>query len=243
MEDRSASLTMEGLGLRYQGRLALSERAFSAAIGADPANQQARYAYVWPHLGRLAQGNAQSNVAAVAAELKGSAGAVIKGWRLGIQRDWQGLSELDAELASARATDNWYPEAVKLRADWRIQGSTDARANREAMQILDRALMVRPLTDLLVIRAGAAVRTNDPFAFVETARHVYVQMKDKLDRADKGQFVLRQRDIDTMKLRCNGFLGQLQSEFTAGVADRATQVSRHFSSLLTRLASQSSNAG
>lgn len=228
--------TTNGLGLRHAGLSRQSDQALLAALDADPDYEPAQYALIWSYLGRLAEGDAPERITAVAARLEGSAAAVVDGWKLGIARRWSELAELDDVLSEARPTDIWYPEAVKLRADWRIQGSNDPATNEAALRIVDRALMINPLTDLLVIRAGAAVRLNDPRTFVETAQAVAQQMSDKLDRAASGELEIPARDLATMRLRVAGFAGQLDSDFISPVRQRAGEVRANLAELEARLA-------
>lgn len=233
--NESTALTIQGLGLRHEGRLDQSEQAFAAAILGDPDNMQAQYALLWRHLGKLAQGTASEDIIALAEGLRGPAAAVAKGWTLGIRRDWNGLSQLDNALGQSKATDIWYPEAVKLRADWRIQGSDARHAGIEALAMLDQALMVTPLTDLLVIRAGAAIRIGDPHTFVETAQAVQQQIRSKLERSRNGEYLLNSRDLQTMRARVEGFTRQLESPFVQSTKHRAAEVRSNFGEVETML--------
>ena len=233
--DDSLALTIEGLGLRYVGMEREAERALAAAVRRDASNDQARYALVWGYLGQIAEGTAPQGVLDLAADLPATAAAVVSGWRHGINREWQALADIDAVLARTRPTDLWFPEAVKLRADWRIQGSEDPEVNLAALRLIDRALMVTPLTDLLVIRAGAAVRLRQAPVFVESARSVRRQIEASLDAAEAGQRTISERDLRTMRARVAGFLGQLQSEFVSPVSDQAQAVRAEFARLNQRL--------
>ena len=160
---------------------------------------------------------------------------VLEGWRLGIDRDWSRLAAEDSVLAQAKPTDLWYPEAIKLRADWRIQGTTDSRFGREAQTLLDKALVILPITDLLVIRAGAAIRQNDATTFVETAHYVQAHISERLQRTRSGDYVLSQREKNTMNQRVSGFIRQLESSFADPVRQRATQVRSRFKNLQSQL--------
>ena len=231
LSDKSTAITIDALGLRHQGQQELAQKALRAAIQLDPSNDQARYAYVWSKLGSLAQGTASDEMKTVAAGLQGSAGKVLEGWRLGIQRDWVRLAADDDVLAEAKPTDLWYPEAVKLRADWRIQGTTDSRFGQEAQAMLDKALVILPITDLLVIRAGAAIRKDDARTFVETAHYVQTSMEERLQRVRRGDYVLSAREKNTIEQRVSGFIRQLESDFAAPVRQRANQVRAGFKKL------------
>ena len=236
--DRSAAMTIAGLGLRRAGRFEDAEAAFTQALREDPANDQARYALTRRHLGRLTEGATPARILAAAQALQGSAAAVARGWRLAKRRDWQGLARLDALLGRAEPTDLWYPQAVQLRADWRVQGSRQRRDHQDALRLLDRALMHSAATDLLVIRAAAAVRLGQAVAFTETAMQVQAQMAKKLDRTEEGGYPLGERDLEAMRSRTAGFIRQLASPFAAPAGTRAEQVRTQFEALSKRLGAQ-----
>lgn len=238
----SAAMTIAGLGLSRAGLFEESEAAFAQALQEDPTNVQARYALTRRHLGRLTEGAAPARVLSVAQGLQGSAAAVIQGWRLARQRNWRGLARLDALLGQAAPTDLWYPQAVQLRADWRIQGSRRQRDHLDAMRMLDRALMASASTDLLVIRAAAAVRLGDAAAFTETAMQVQAQMTKTLDPAQEGASALSERDRETMRSRTAGFIRQLASPFAAPAGQRAKEVQAQFETLRKRLDSLAAKA-
>ena len=237
--DPSAAMTIAGLGLRRAGRFADAEAAFAQALREDPANNQARYALTRRHLGRLTEGAAPARILAAAQVLQGSAAAVVRGWRLAKQRNWRRLARLDALLGRAEPTDLWYPQAVQLRADWRVQGSRRQRDHQDALRLLERALMLSAATDLLVIRAAAAVRLGDAAAFTETAMQVQAQMAKQLDRAEGGDYALSERDLKAMRSRTAGFIRQLGAPFAAPAGERAEEVRAQFEALSKRLGVQS----
>lgn len=233
----SLALTVDALGLRYAGKSELSERVLTAAADLDKASPQTKYALVWPYLGRLASQSAPREISQVADSLGGSARAVLDGWELGAQRKWTALARLDPSLALAKPTDAWYPEAVKLRADWRIQGTRSAEASREALGILDKALISNALTDLLVIRAAATLRQKDTQAFIETAYAVSKQMSIKLQRIKSDGAQLSRREWNTMLQRARGFEQQLRKASSGRHEARANEVQQGFEALRQTLES------
>ena len=240
--DPATAMTIAGLGLRRAGLLEESEAAFAEALQADPASLQARYALAWPYLGRLAEGAAPARILAAAQGLAGPAAAVARGWQLAKQRDWRRLARLDGQLGRTEPTDLWYPEAVQLRADWRIQGSRARRDHFDALRLLDRALMVSAATDLLVIRAAAGVRLDDASLFTETAMQVQAQMAAKLNRAERGDYALSERDLNNMRSRIAGFIRQLGAPFAAPAGQRAKEVRAQFEALGKRIAALDSDS-
>jgi len=230
----SAASVIEGFGLRFQGKMMLSERSLIDAIELDPSNQQAIYALLWRYLGQLAEGKAPKEIEALATKMQGVPKAIIAGWGMGMRRQWQALAELDSELAKAKPNSVWYPEAVKLRADWRIQGGVGDAPPLEALALLDEAIVAMPLTDLLVIRAAAAVRLRDNAAFIETAQVVFRRMTERVDRIETDDASLAARELKTMRQRAIGFNQRLQADDFKG-SSRAAEVASNFRLLAARL--------
>jgi spermidine synthase len=235
VRDESTSRTIDGIGLRRAGHMGESTRAFAAALQADVGNERARYAFVWPYLGRLAADDAPEAIRDAARQLDGSGAAVVAGWKYGLRQEWSELAKLDAQLAEVVPTDPWFLEAVRLRADWRIQGSDQRSAYLEALRLLDRALIVAPDTELLVIRASATIKLGDPAAFVETAELIGKQFSLQLDLAEQGEVLLARHDIDAMRVRTAGITRELGSQFASPVRQRASEVSSGFESVGRRL--------
>jgi hypothetical protein len=159
---------------------------FLQALALDSENQTARYALVQPALAALATGRGSSEVRQLAAQLTGSAAAVVEGWRLAAEESWPALAALDRELAQARVTDLWFADASQLRAEWRSRVADDGTAPRAAIRIIDRALTVRPTLDLLVLRAAAADAVGDAAAYVESTRYALQQVQTELDQIESG---------------------------------------------------------
>ena len=62
---------------------------------------------------------------------------------------------LDEVLAASRITDAWYRDAARLRAVWRVNATEDReRLAREALQIIDRALILTDNESLHRIRTA-----------------------------------------------------------------------------------------
>jgi hypothetical protein len=169
-----------GLIQGVDGRLGEARAAFAAALAQDPSADYARYALLEPELPEIAGGRADEETLALAAGLRGSAAAVVRGWELAAQGDFAGLGALDRALGAADPRDLWYPESVQLRADWRVR-SENPQAVRDAMRLIDRALLIRPKLELLLLRAAAAESLDDDQAFVESARAYLAQLHDRIE--------------------------------------------------------------
>ena len=97
------------------------------------------------------------------AQLEAPVAAVIKGWRLGDRKDWNGVAALDAELARIAPGDALFREASELRTLWRLE-TGDRAAGAEGMAIMATVLTYfwHPEDELL--HARAAVAAGQPAA-------------------------------------------------------------------------------
>ena len=225
--DPADAQLLAGLILGARGRIREAADAFRAALEADPASQTARFALIEPRLAALATGVASPDTARIASGLRGSARAVVDGWRLAFEEDWQGLAELDLSLARATPTDLWFPASARLRADWRTKVAGDGAfdAALTATRIIDRALAVQPDLDLLVLRAAAADLMNDADRFIESARYAANLVSEQLDSVADGASAPTPAQLDSMFRRLLAMRVRLldldvPAERTAALADR-----------------------
>ena len=70
-------------------------------------------------------------------------------------RDWEALSEVDAELASWPRGSLFYPEVQRMRITWRMDDGTPARAE-EALQLIDPLIIFGGTLSDLLLRAEAS---------------------------------------------------------------------------------------
>ena len=80
---------------------------------------------------------------------------VARGFALRAEGDWRGVESLESLLASARPHDPQFPEAMRLRAYWRV-GSKDPERAREALRLLDTMGPLTGSASVLLLRASAA---------------------------------------------------------------------------------------
>ena len=110
--------------------------------------------------------------------------AVLEGWGYGAALDWASLARIDAALGRSRVTDAWYPEAARLRAEWRMNVTVDPDRNAfDALQLLERALPLAPNRDLHRLRAAAALALGDHDRVLESARYVSTHIRSNLAAA------------------------------------------------------------
>jgi spermidine synthase len=139
----------EGERLAARGLIALARRrtdegrghlrAAIAAGGDAPAT--ATVALLRLERSRLLAGDPE--LAALAAGLHDPARAVVEGWRREASGQWAALRGLEERLATATPHEASYPDALRLRALWRIE-SGDPRLAREALALLDRLVPISP---------------------------------------------------------------------------------------------------
>jgi spermidine synthase len=202
---------ISGLIAQRNGQAEVARAELDAALRADAGNADARFALLRPLLPDLARGNAAKETSELAQPLEGSAAAVVRGWAFALAGDFRALAALDDALATTRFTDAWFPEAARLRADWRIRISGDARYARDAIRIIDRALVVRPDAELLLLRAEAAGVLRDGDAFAGTAHYALHGIADELRAVEARAHILSSSDLELMRRRIAAWQGMLTS--------------------------------
>jgi hypothetical protein len=207
--DASTRALIRGLIAQRNGQAEVARAELDDALRADARNDDARFALLRPELSNLARGNASEETLGLARALGGSAAAVIRGWGPALAGDFRALAALEDALAAARFTDAWFPEAARLRADWRIRVAGDARYARDAIRIIDRALVVRPDAELLLLRAEAAGVLRDADALVGTAYYALQHITDELRAVETGAYILSSADLELMRRRIVAWEGML----------------------------------
>jgi predicted membrane-bound spermidine synthase len=205
----STRALIHGLIAQRKGQAEVARVELDAALLADAGNDHARFALLRPELAVLARGNAAEETLGLARPLGSSAAAVVRGWGLALAGDFRALAALEDALAAARFTDPWFPEAARLRADWRIRVAGDTRYARDAIRIIDRALVVRPDAELLLLRAEAAGVLRDVDAFIGTAYYALQNIADELRAVEMGNYILSPADLELTRRRIAAWQGML----------------------------------
>jgi hypothetical protein len=201
ISDPSTRALIRALVAQRNGQGEVARMELDAALRADASNDDARFARVRPELSALARGDATEETLALARPLASSAAAVVRGWSLALAGDFSALAALEDALATTRFTDPWFPEAARLRADWRIRVAGDARNARDAIRIIDRALVVRPDPELVMPRAEAAGVLRDGVAFAGAAHYAFQHIADELRAVETGTYILSSSDLELMRRR------------------------------------------
>ena len=109
--------------------------------------------------------------------------AVIESQEYAKHRDLSSARDNDDLLSRSKPWEQWYLNAAKLRADWRI---VVARENEtgdyatEALVIIDEVISLRQDIDFYGMRMAAAFLADDFDAVVETARRMVWLMRDNI---------------------------------------------------------------
>ncbi len=85
------------------------------------------------------------------------------------------VREKDDLLAQAQPSDQWYLNAAKFRADWRIKAASMGETRvyaAEALAIIDEVIALRLDINFYGMRMAAAYLADDYDAVVETARRM-----------------------------------------------------------------------
>jgi hypothetical protein len=137
--DRAERLTAAGLVHAAAGTLDAAAAALTEALRLEPRSREAHAALL-----RIRRGALPPGATGFSDQLGDPLAAVREGWRAEAAGDWDRVRALDGQLAAALPHDPIYPDALRLRAAWRIEEGGPERAV-EALRLIDRVL---PLTGL-----------------------------------------------------------------------------------------------
>jgi spermidine synthase len=196
--DPSQQALIRALTAQRNGQGGAAREELRAALRADPDNDAARFALLRPQLTELARGSASAETLELARPLTGSAAAVVRGWGLALAQDFRAVAALDDALAGSVVMDFWFPEAARLRADWRIRVAGEPRYARDALRIIDRALLIRQEPELVMLRAEAAAALDDADALLESARYAAQLIADELLAIGQGTYAMPAAEVNLM---------------------------------------------
>ena len=171
------------------------------ALLLDDANTEARFLVLEPNLGAVAAGTAPAEIVRLAEGLPDPAAAVIAGTRHVQRSEWAALEALDERLALATPAHAAYAGAVRLRATWRTADAFRADRvlrGREALALLDEALLWDPDPHGLLLRVDAAMAADDPLAALETTRVLLRWLEPGAPRLSDGTLELVARTVGAL---------------------------------------------
>ena len=199
---------------------------------------QALYMVVWPDLGKLSLADITSRYELSESEIPKSMRIVITGWQYGVKKDWLALAKLDNILSKTKETDLWYPDAVKLRLDWRLRVTMGDRTNdmlEEGKSLAEKTLLLYKTTDLLTLHTAYCIRLKDANCFVESAWVIADYINQHLSINENAYKDKSSSNYRTLITRINGFNRLLESDFISPVKSRAQRVRDEFIKLNNKL--------
>ena len=169
--DSSRAAYAQAIARNSLGDHAVANRLLREALALDPDNQAARFDLIRPWLAAIAQGRAPPEIAVEVDALPPAAAAILTAGRHAVAGEWEKIPPLEADMATARVTDAWYPESVQMRADWRTRVSSEqhrARFGREALAMIEEAIVSHPNAAMYALRARSAGAADRPDIVLES---------------------------------------------------------------------------
>ena len=158
------------------------------------------------------------------AKLTDVALAVIESMAYAERRDLKPARKYDDLLAQAEPADQWYLNAAKLRADWRISATGRGESSGfalEALAIIDQAIALRQDINFYGMRMAAAFLADDYNAVVETARRmVWLARREFSSRSSTSGREMSAGEISKLSVRLKSMQAGLNIARKSGrVAD------------------------
>jgi hypothetical protein len=140
------------------------------AIDEHPEDDALRTEYLRGWFAALASEQAEPDIAELAKALEPRSAAVLAAARHAVKNEWREVALADQQLAQVSWTDTWYPEAVELRANWRLRvTSTEKRRFAdEALVMLDRLAIMSPTLSIYGLRTRAGISAERPEVVLES---------------------------------------------------------------------------
>ena len=223
--DFSKQFEVYGLLFRNTGQAGQAPESLNNALLANPLNMQARYIILRDHLVDLSRGEAPDDIQAVAEDLAGPAAAVIPAMTYEALADWESLAALDGILAASRVTDAWYRDAARLRAAWRVNAAEDReRLAREALPLIDRALILTDEENLHRMRAQASGTLGDNDTLLESSAHLASYIQGYLDNAAADGYTLTPEELAQVRQNVAIIADRLGGDLQVADPDRLASV-------------------
>ena len=182
--DNPTSLLLRAKILQMQGQGPRADRLLLVALESEPGNPIASYLLLKNRGDAVLDGSLPERLMPYADNLTDVASAVLESMELAERRDLSLARNNDALLARAEAQDQWYLNAAKLRADWRITAARTGESSdyaAEALAIIDEVIALRQDINFYGMRMAAAFLTDDYDAVVETARRMVWLVRQGLE--------------------------------------------------------------
>jgi spermidine synthase len=170
--------------LQERGQSPRADQMLLRALADRPGDPKASYGLFRIRREDVLAGSLPERINEYVGNLTPAAAAVIASWDASMAGNPGAAREADAVLATALPQDQWYLEASKLRADWRIKAATageDKSLAVEAMAIIDSAIALYKDLDIYGMRLAAAYLAEDYNGVIETARRMIQVIRSDID--------------------------------------------------------------
>ncbi len=182
--DNPTSLLLRAKILQMQGQGPRADQLLLATLESEPGNAVASYLLLKNRGDAVLDGSLPERLRPYVDNLTDVASAVLESMEFAEHRDLSHARNNDALLARAEAHDQWYLNAAKLRADWRITATRMGESSdyaAEALAIIDEVIALRQDINFYGMRMAAAFLTDDYDAVVETARRMVWLVRQGLE--------------------------------------------------------------
>jgi spermidine synthase len=164
-------LLAEGYVSLYTGDPNTAMARFRAVLEANPNDRDARFKLTEIVLPQIATGQVSQTIqlASHAVSLKSPIVAAATAY---YSQDWQQLQFLDGQLGIAAPGDIWLALSLTFRAAWRTKVVDENRRQRygeEALELIDRAIVIEPTVFASIVRLQAAEQTGRVEPWLESA--------------------------------------------------------------------------
>jgi spermidine synthase len=209
--DRPTALYVQAITRGAQGDSHGAAKLLAEAAALAPQDRQILFERVRPQFAAITAGNAAPDYMKLAAQLSGSAAAVVDAARFSAAGQWQKVAELDSTLALANPTDGWYFQALATRADWRSRISNPELRpvlGQECLNMVDQAIVSQPAIALFQLRTQCAASLGRADAVIESIFAYAVGTRASLATLSRQEIVALQPHFDALAQMAQG-AGQL----------------------------------
>ena len=218
------SIILEAKLLQMTGRGPEADGLLLTALESEPTNPIAAFMLLSGRRNAVVDGSLPDHMRPYVPSLTNVAYAVIESMAYAERRDLKPARKYDDLLAQAKPADQWYLNAAKLRADWRISATGRGESSGfalEALAIIDQAIALRQDINFYGMRMAAAFLADDYNAVVETARRmVWLAQQDFASQSDTPGREMSAREISKLSVRLKSMQAGLSIARKSGrVAD------------------------
>jgi spermidine synthase len=179
-----ASLLIGAKMLQGLSRGQRADQILLTALESEPGNPVASYLLLRNRGDAVVAGTLPQRIRPYVDNLTDVAFAVIESMESARKRDLSDARRNDDLLARAEPYEQWYLNAAKLRADWRIVAVRNGESSvyaAEALAIIDEVIALRQDIDFYGMRLAAAFLADNYDAVVETARRMVLLLRQDFE--------------------------------------------------------------